>query len=268
MRSNSINTAFFTAGIVAYGAGLCLLFAHVYGFDVVFVFLEKHISPDQHIRPTGRRLLAQAITNSATGLFILGTFSFACTKETFRLQIARLTMTDELATWNSKTPDPFFIFILSSLIGITVITLYGLRPMDGFLFKKEGFFETSTAILFAISSVLLAHTALAAHNLHRQLTSNYLLFFYLGIAVIFFFISMEEISWGQTIFGFETPDGYSQVSQQQETNLHNLLSRSYLNAISTIAVVIFSLALLIGWFLLLLAKRGSGVIAINIRVLL
>lgn len=188
MKANSINTAFVTATIVAYGAGLCLLFTHLYGFDVVFAFLEKYVSSDQHIGPTGRRLLAQAITNSATGLFILGTFSFAFTKETFRLQIARLTMADELARWNSKTADPFFIFIWSSLIGITVITLYGLRPMDGFLFKKEGFFETSTAILFAVSSVLLAHTALSARDLHRQLTPNYLLFFYLGIAVIFFLI--------------------------------------------------------------------------------
>lgn len=34
----------------------------------------------------------------------------------------------------------------------------------------------------------------------------------------------EEISWGQWYFQWETPEGFSQVNSQNETNLHNISS--------------------------------------------
>lgn len=46
--------------------------------------------------------------------------------------------------------------------------------------------------------------------------------FLLGLGVVFFFGFGEEISWGQRIFGVETPDALRSVNSQQETNLHNL----------------------------------------------
>jgi hypothetical protein len=45
---------------------------------------------------------------------------------------------------------------------------------------------------------------------------------YLGLALLFFFGAGEEISWGQRIFGFETPETLAQVNKQDELNLHNL----------------------------------------------
>ena len=45
---------------------------------------------------------------------------------------------------------------------------------------------------------------------------------YLGMALIFFFGAGEEISWGQRILGFQTPESLSQVNKQEEFNLHNL----------------------------------------------
>jgi hypothetical protein len=44
----------------------------------------------------------------------------------------------------------------------------------------------------------------------------------LGLAVLFFLAFGEEISWGQRIFGFGTPDSLSTINDQGETNLHNL----------------------------------------------
>ena len=48
----------------------------------------------------------------------------------------------------------------------------------------------------------------------------------LGLAVVCFFGFGEEISWGQRIFGIETPAGLKQANSQQETNLHNLKALS------------------------------------------
>lgn len=44
----------------------------------------------------------------------------------------------------------------------------------------------------------------------------------LGFAGLFFLIAMEEISWGQRIFGFETPETIAARNWQSEFNLHNI----------------------------------------------
>jgi hypothetical protein len=38
---------------------------------------------------------------------------------------------------------------------------------------------------------------------------------------------MEEISWGQRIIGWETPDFLEEINLQDETNIHNLFSGSF-----------------------------------------
>ncbi|HEY8240697.1 MAG TPA: hypothetical protein VIH35_04580 [Kiritimatiellia bacterium] len=44
----------------------------------------------------------------------------------------------------------------------------------------------------------------------------------LGLAFFFFVCAGEELSWGQRIFGFATPDVVKAQNEQQEFNLHNL----------------------------------------------
>ena len=45
----------------------------------------------------------------------------------------------------------------------------------------------------------------------------------IGGAAIFFFGAGEEISWGQRIFGVETPEWMEEHNRQKEMNLHNLV---------------------------------------------
>jgi hypothetical protein len=42
------------------------------------------------------------------------------------------------------------------------------------------------------------------------------------LALVFFAIGMEEISWFQRVLGFETPPELARANMQQEFNLHNL----------------------------------------------
>jgi hypothetical protein len=46
--------------------------------------------------------------------------------------------------------------------------------------------------------------------------------FWMVLAVGLFLVAMEEISWGQWIFFWNTPDALQHVNKQDETNLHNL----------------------------------------------
>jgi hypothetical protein len=45
---------------------------------------------------------------------------------------------------------------------------------------------------------------------------------YLLLAAAFLAAAGEEISWGQRIFGFETPSALEAINAQEETNFHNL----------------------------------------------
>lgn len=38
-----------------------------------------------------------------------------------------------------------------------------------------------------------------------------------------FYIAGEEHSWGQHLFGWQTPEGWSAINRQDETNLHNIV---------------------------------------------
>lgn len=46
--------------------------------------------------------------------------------------------------------------------------------------------------------------------------------FYFLFSAGFIFIGMEEISWGQQFFGFETPESFRAINDQGETTLHNI----------------------------------------------
>lgn len=48
--------------------------------------------------------------------------------------------------------------------------------------------------------------------------------FFVLLAAASFYVFMEEISWGQRIIGFDTPNFFHDNSYQDEANLHNLLT--------------------------------------------
>lgn len=47
-------------------------------------------------------------------------------------------------------------------------------------------------------------------------------FLYLGLSAGIFFIIGEELSWGQRIFGWATPESIKAINRQHETNIHSL----------------------------------------------
>lgn len=80
--------------------------------------------------------------------------------------------------------------------------------------EEDGYIEYFTAFFLLATSVLCFYKAsLSGGKLPK-------LFFYTAF-VIFFFGFGEEISWGQRIFGFETPANLEKVNAQKEFNLHN-----------------------------------------------
>lgn len=94
---------------------------------------------------------------------------------------------------------------------------HGWFDFAAFVYAEDGLFESATAIILLLCALLLLSSIGRAWRLDRRL----------GVAVGFlallcFVLLMEEISWGQRIFGFETPEEIEAMNAQQEINLHNM----------------------------------------------
>ena len=77
--------------------------------------------------------------------------------------------------------------------------------------------EWLTFVGFAGASI----TAFCTLRFRRKMSR--LALFYIFMTGLFFFVCAgEEVSWGQRIFGFKTPEDVLKVNEQKEFNLHNL----------------------------------------------
>jgi hypothetical protein len=90
---------------------------------------------------------------------------------------------------------------------------------------EDGPIEILGAIFFLLAASLFIaayiYSSNAASKLRRINTHKNL--FYLLLGVLFLVCSAEEISWGQRIYNWETPELFKQINVQRETNLHNIL---------------------------------------------
>jgi hypothetical protein len=88
---------------------------------------------------------------------------------------------------------------------------------------EDHYFELAGAFSFLVTSLSFFYGfRVARKTLEKSWVSLIKQLVYLGLALLFLFGAGEEISWGQRILGFQTPESLSQVNRQEEFNLHNL----------------------------------------------
>ena len=87
------------------------------------------------------------------------------------------------------------------------------------LFTEQGVVELGTAFLFAVAAV--SAVGLSRRSGHSS-ADRFRPFFAL-VAVGASFVALEEVSWGQHLFGWRSPDWFLTWNRQHETNVHNLL---------------------------------------------
>jgi len=101
---------------------------------------------------------------------------------------------------------PLFFF------GWELLDASGLEPWV----REDGVIESATALLYGVSTLLFLILAFRSNSKKTA-------FFLILWALLSFVIMGEEISWGQRIFGFETPEGLADINKQKEFNLHNIV---------------------------------------------
>ena len=106
------------------------------------------------------------------------------------------------------------VFLCLNLILLNVLPVF---DADAYyvLTREDSLFENIAAFLFFLTALLLL--AIVAGG--RGVPGRWL--YILGV-LAFVFATGEEISWGQRIFGFETPNYLREINLQNEVNLHNI----------------------------------------------
>lgn len=112
---------------------------------------------------------------------------------------------------------------LLALVPFLIVGVTGLAALDGkaaykLVIREDGIAETLQVAAFAgLAGLALS----AAFRLRREGASWPALLAGL-VGLVSLFVVGEEISWGQRILGWETPEELVELNRQSETNVHNL----------------------------------------------
>ncbi len=104
---------------------------------------------------------------------------------------------------------------------LLAVVVASCQPQCGLywvLRSQEGPFEHVQAAMYLGAFALSAASTLRAFASRDRLAAWLFTLFSFGA----FFVFAEELSWGQTLLGFETPEFLKLHNQQGETTLHNL----------------------------------------------
>jgi hypothetical protein len=131
------------------------------------------------------------------------------------------------------------LLVVVPILGIVAYYL-GLhlapQPFRRWVLSERGVIEILTAVFFGAAGV--AGLALAART--RGTVPFLYRAFYAGFALAALFVALEEISWGQHLFGWESPAWFAERNAQRETNLHNLFGHTPNRKLHDLAVVVFT----------------------------
>ncbi len=126
---------------------------------------------------------------------------------------------------SSLLPSYYFPSYFGAMWGILTLALAiallkNIYPETfAYLASEDGWVENTTVFLLFGACILLIKTARYAAFSKNTKGLLYLLALYV------FICGGEEISWGQRIFGFSTPEGLLLINKQQEFNIHNIYTK-------------------------------------------
>jgi F0F1-type ATP synthase membrane subunit c/vacuolar-type H+-ATPase subunit K len=124
----------------------------------------------------------------------------------------------ESALTRFATPEALALLALVAVAWVSMIfgTTFTSEEFMWSLTYEDGPLESFSAVLLLLASALALRVATTKSAPRAvRLMHGFL-------ALLFFVMFGEEISWGQRIFGIETPGSISAVNVQDEFNLHNM----------------------------------------------
>jgi hypothetical protein len=200
-------------------------------FAELLPFAVENASLDNEITPHGEFKIRCTILAAAIGLIIAGMIAIS---NTMRRVLAKAHFQDPAFPALGDGRFSRMVFWIGGaggvLIAIPWVFSQGLGIAD--LYLEDQIFENATMAMLAAGVLLLVRPLRATRQACRDTAARtgwrWLCGFYLLLIVGLVVLAGEEISWGQRIFGWETPETIAAVNEQQETNLHNLYNRYFI----------------------------------------
>jgi hypothetical protein len=125
----------------------------------------------------------------------------------------------------SKAQHGRRVLIAGAFLLLFVLTylslLLGSRYIETIIVSEDGVYQNLSALALLTASVLCV-LAFRSSRVAGRRRVTVLRISYLVLAAVFFVGAGEEISWGQHLFNFGTPEQVGEVNAQGETNVHNI----------------------------------------------
>ena len=123
-----------------------------------------------------------------------------------------------------SSPRISFAIAANCLVIAVGIYAYVILGLDEDLYylsvQEDEYVEWASFLAFAIAAVIYVLAAV------RPTFDWRLDWFLLGLGAFCLFVALEEISWGQRVFGYRPPEYFLEENFQQEFNLHNIVDSS------------------------------------------
>ncbi|MBX7166765.1 MAG: tetratricopeptide repeat protein [Pirellulales bacterium] len=125
-------------------------------------------------------------------------------------------------------PWPVYLVIAGIVLTIEMLPRflaaeYSPSKVDGWLFREDGVYESAEAVLCLLGAVAflwIAARVRSGEGDEPPQRNDRIWHYVFGAVCIFMF--GEEISWGQRLLGFSTPDWMNRQNFQGEFTLHNM----------------------------------------------
>jgi hypothetical protein len=137
----------------------------------------------------------------------------------------------------NRTSRYVLLPIAGTVAFLLMVPLVGAKR-HGWIFSENGPVEMGTAFCFAAAAVV----ALRLYFAGRYVVPSPYRYLFLLFAMAATFVSLEELSYGQHIFGWKPPKFFDEHSSKHEVNLHNLYGDSLSNFLRLVANAAFPLS--------------------------
>lgn len=139
---------------------------------------------------------------------------------------------------STRIDKTVFWIVFANLIVATILLMYSPKTLEALL-MEDYILENTGAICLMLTGIILM---LTAYNMYRRGSEEkslvwWRIFMLLAAGLVFMVAFAEEISWGQRIFQFQTPEAMQKLNRQNEINLHNLNTRMFNNAVETLVLL-------------------------------
>ena len=135
------------------------------------------------------------------------------------------------------SPRAAAVFLLAPFLAAFVAGTIsvGYKPLIHFLEQEDGLFEWLQVFSFASAAIACGFLTRYYHVAGRPLAmaTNAL------VCVVLVFVIGEELSWGQRLLDFQTPEALAEVNYKQEFSVHNITSLTGLFVLAKILVGLY-----------------------------